>query len=74
MVWLAVNKFSLEDSPLELKERIFAEKPKRAPNGIWNVQYANPGVEVIGIGLPEGTIFKLLGHEMAWEDEAIEIR
>lgn len=74
MAYVAVNFFSMEESPLELKERIFDDEPRKAPNEIWNVPYANPGVETIGIGLPRGTIKKLIGRELTWNDEPVEIK
>ena len=73
MAWVAVNDFSLEDTPINQKERIFEEKPERAPNGIWNVKGGSPGVGSIGIGLPEGTIYKILGRKLTWDNEPINL-
>ena len=42
----------------------------------WVYPYYNPdeGVEDVAVVLPNGTIEKIIGHKMSWEDEPIELK
>ena len=65
-------------------EHVFDEEPQRIPfdekephlTGIWkvhdNVIYYSI-VEMYGIELPRGSIEKLIGRKLTWEDEPVEI-
>lgn len=57
MAWLAVDKHGTEC--------IFGFKPSRSQFGTWRI-----GPHII---LPEGSIKKLIGRELTWEDEPVEI-
>ena len=71
MAWLAVNKSGMES--------IFHNKPTRIENGIWQdaEYYAlmahNADDEDGSIILPKGSIKKLIGKELTWEDEAVDL-
>ena len=71
MSWLAVDKGGCE--------HIFAEKPCRnESNTLWicsvvylyGQMYANTGC----CYLPKGTIKKLIGRELTWDDEPVEFK
>lgn len=74
MAWVAVNTFIYNDSCLKLKERLFEDKPIQRDNGIWTVPYSNPGIATIGIGLPEGSIEKLIGRKLRDKDEPVKLK
>lgn len=48
-------------------EYIFSEKPERDESG-WVTYYSD------GIRLPSGTIAKLIGRELTWSDEPVELK
>jgi hypothetical protein len=58
MAWLVSDK--------DGKEAIYIKKPERSKN-IW---YSIPDVYIT---LPYGSIKKLVGKELFWEDECVEI-
>lgn len=71
MSWLAVDKGGCE--------HIFAEKPCRnESNTLWicsvvylyGPRYANTGC----CYLPKGSIKKLIGRELTWNDEPVELK
>ena len=71
MSWLAVDKGGCE--------HIFAEKPCRnESNTLWicsvvylyGQRYANTGC----CYLPKGSIKKLIGRELSWSDEPVELK
>ena len=65
MAWLAVNK--------DGTERIVPEKPVRGWCGHW--EYLEEVYNVpIEIELPKGTVYKLLGKELTWDDEPVELQ
>lgn len=77
MAWLAVNKYGVEG--------IFTFKPHRVdPNKsiyklfepeFWSDKdYGEYGNEDTEITLPKGTIRKLIGRELRWEDEPVELK
>ena len=58
MAWLAVDKDGLE--------AIYEEKPKRVRDCIWTLSNF--------ICLPKGSIKKLIGRELTWSDEPVELK
>ena len=61
MVWLAVD--------YNKTECVFTMKPSRGPYKTWIVtSYGNY------IKLPKGSIKKLIGKELTWSDEPIELK
>ena len=77
MAWLAVEIQYYDMVPRE-DEVIFSHKPRRhtiSPFSSepdmnctrWNVGYGN------SVLLPKGTIKKLIGRELKWEDDPVEI-
>ena len=65
MAWLAVNK--------DGTEWIMAVKPVRGRCGLW--EYLEEVYNVpIEIELPKGTVYKLLGKELTWDDEPVELQ
>lgn len=63
MAWVAVDSYN--------KEVIFLRKPKRV-YGFW--VDANEYAEDTQITLPNGTIKKLIGRELTWEDSPVELK
>ena len=60
MAWLAADKDGLEG--------IYEEKPYRIMcNCSWVSRF-------YGIGLPSGSIKKLIGRELTWSDEPVELK
>lgn len=77
MAWVAVDKAG--------KEGIFANKPyrkdgNRSFNKLHNPTYwSDEGVSKYGnedteIELPKGTIKKLVGRDLTWKDDAVELK
>ena len=67
MAWVAVNK--------DGSERIFMQKPKRFVHCIWvstHNDYANRFYDFVE--LPKGSIKKLIGKELSWEDDCVELK
>ena len=65
MAWLAVNK--------DGTEWIMPGKPVRGWGGYW--EYLEEVYNVpIEIELPKGTVYKLLGKELTWDDEPVELQ
>lgn len=60
MAWLAVDK--------DGDEYIYRDKPGRQINNYW---YAG---EDHFVELPKGSIKKLIGKELSWDDEPVELR
>ena len=60
MVWLAVDKDS--------DETIYEEKPFRNIDRYWA-----SNEDTLYIILPKGSIEKLIGKTLTWEDEPVEI-
>lgn len=60
MAWLSVNK--------DGRENITSKKPKRHwAESFW---YYDDG---FGVRMPSGSIQKLIGRELTWEDSPVEI-
>ena len=71
MAWVAVDAYS--------DEYIFQNKPTR--DGSWWVDYIyEPRGRILeyhhnsDIRLPKGSIKKLIGRDLTWQDEPIELR
>lgn len=69
MAWVAVD--------MSGAECIFDNKPERNNNQWDDIVYSVYG-EInydidIGIVLPKGTIKKLIGRDLSWEDEPVEL-
>ena len=60
MAWIAVDKSG--------NEYIFDAKPVRF-GGAWYTKYMDEKLIV----LPNGSIKKLIGQELTWEDEPVEL-
>ena len=59
MAWLAVDESGLEG--------IYEDKPYRAHDCIW--------LSILDwVGLPPGSIKKLIGRELSWSDEPVELK
>ena len=63
MAWVAVDSYN--------KEVIFLRKPKRV-YGFW--VDVNEDSEDTQISLPKGSIKKLIGRDLTWQDEPIELK
>lgn len=77
MAWVAVDRFG--------KEGIFSYKPyrkdyNRALNKLYDpVYWSDEGVSKYGnedteIELPKGTIRKLIGRDLSWNDNPVELK
>lgn len=66
MAWLAVDKSG--------EEYIYDYEPVRANNFYWTADCDKHG-ESIGesVELPKGSIKKLIGRDLTWDDEPVEI-
>ncbi len=52
------------------KENIFSDKPTR-----YTEEWDYPWVEDIEkVGIPQGSIEKLIGHKLSWQDEPVELK
>lgn len=61
MAWLAVDETG--------KEIVFSQKPFRMFSSIWvSEDYDDNGVQ-----LPQGSIKKLIGRDLTWEDDPVEL-
>ncbi len=66
MAWVCVNK--------DGSERIFALKPHR---GIYNSYWfdvSEGSFQDESIDIPKGSIKKLIGRELNWDDEPVELK
>lgn len=79
MAWVAVHKNG--------SENVFVFKPYRTDLNInrslyklWEPEYwsddevSDYGNEDTGISLPKGSIKKLIGRDLSWEDEPVELK
>lgn len=66
MAWLAVDKKG--------KESILSDKPERFNN--WWAKQRDKYSLCVGeeVMLPKGTIKKIIGRELTWQDEPVEIK
>lgn len=61
MAWLAVDRNG--------KEFVFSASPIRWPGICWDIE---DEYEDMYVELPKGSIEKLIGSVITWEDEAVE--
>jgi hypothetical protein len=61
MAWLAVDK----DGSDVAFDSIVPSKPERQPHGSWTTYYDK-------VHLPKGSIKRLIGRELTWDDEPVE--
>lgn len=61
MAWLTVDKNG--------EETIYEEAPIR-DDGFWDPSFHDPSF----VELPKGSIAKLIGRELTWEDEPVELK
>ena len=67
MAWIAVDKND--------DEYIFEKKPLRSYTGYWNVVYLDyEDRDSCCLELPRGSIKKLIGRELTFEDEPVELK
>lgn len=66
MAWVAVHKNG--------GESIFAFKPVRKFDCWWNKQTTENDWYDTEISLPKGAIKKLIGRDLTWEDEPVELK
>ena len=71
MAWVAVQIQHYNMIPME-EEEMFSAKPERM-RGFPKLWFA-PGYNTNNIILPKGTIKKLIGRDLAWNDEPVEIK
>lgn len=60
MAWVAVNYNG--------NECVFDTKPERYNNLFWVIEWGDD------VYLPKGSIKKLIGRELTWEDEPVELK
>ena len=66
MAWVAVDK--------DGTECVYSGVPSRNNRiGYWET-YTQDVVELSYIQLPQGTIKKLIGRELTWDDEPVELK
>lgn len=58
MAWVAVDRYEIEN--------IYKSEPSRAYDLWWDVDAE--------ISLPKGTIKKLIGRDLTWEDNPVELK
>ena len=67
MAWVAADKWNNE-------EYVFPDKPYKDEYNTWNCDgYIEGEIYNDCINLPKGTIKKLIGRDLTWEDEPVEI-
>lgn len=62
MAWVAVDK--------NKREFIYNIKPRRYGNYCWYIDYDERGV----VPLPKGSIKRLIGKDLTWEDDVVELK
>ena len=67
MAWVAVDMFGCE--------RVYEQKPRRFVQSVWvstHNDYRNRFYDFVE--LPNGSIKKLIGRELSWSDEPVELK
>lgn len=65
MAWVAVDK--------DRTETIFTDKPCRMYDDVEDCEYWDTTSEMFVV-LPKGTIKKLIGRDLTWENEPVELK
>lgn len=65
MAWLVVNG--------DGTERIFANKPYRNTDPHFGADWEGGWISC-SVSLPKGSIKKLIGRELKWSDDAVELK
>ncbi len=52
-------------------EAVYSEKPYRFANNQWDYDI---DADVVCVELPKGSIEKLIGRKLTWEDEPVELK
>ena len=65
MAWVAVDK--------DGSETMFTDKPCRVFDDVEDCFYWDTSSGMF-INIPEGTIKKLIGKDLSWEDEPVELK
>ena len=65
MAWVAVDKFGIES--------IFDRKPHRNESHFWDDYDKELELLSTEIELPKGIIRKLIGRDLTWKNEPVEI-
>lgn len=77
MAWVAVDKFGKEGI---FAFRPFRKDPYKSLYKLWEPEYwsdedvSDYGNEDTEIKLPKGTIKKLIGRDLTWNDEPVELK
>lgn len=77
MAWVAVHKNGKEEV---FAFRPFRTDPNKSLNKLWETGYwtdegvSRYGNEDTGISLSKGSIKKLIGRELTWEDNPVELK
>ena len=66
MAWVAVDKDS--------SECIYFYKPSRSRYNYWTDRNNEIGREDSGIDIPKGSIKQLIGRDLTWKDDAVELK
>lgn len=66
MAWVAVDKDS--------SECIFLYKPSRSRYNYWTDRSNAMEREDSGIDMPKGSIKKLIGRDLTWQDNPVELK
>ena len=66
MAWVAVDK--------DGSECIFLYKPSRTNYNSWTDRSNVIRREDSGIDMPKGSIKKLIGRDLSWEDNSVELK
>lgn len=68
MAWVAVDK--------DNTEWLYKNKPLRKSTMFYSISQGEWGEEIEenGIELPKGSIIKLIGRDLRWEDEPVELK
>lgn len=67
MAWLAVDKNG--------DEYVYSCKPIRETSSYWGKDCDKHGEDIgEAVKLPRGSIKKLIGRELTWEDEPVELK
>ena len=66
MAWVAVDKRGIES--------VFVNKPIRSRNDWWDLVELEDSCYDTEVPLPRGSIKKLIGRDLTWEDNPVELK